>query len=150
MTLRGALALVALLAASCRDALERDSVGIVLPNDVLSLDPNAAVEQSTDAVLANVFESLVGFDANLRVEPVPNAAGVFPPLLGTGPYRLRRWEPGVPGGGEVRRLPGSAASRARGGLLPGPFAWGPAGPADSRHGGHRARRTRPDAGALRA
>lgn len=178
-------AVAALIAGACAQPPRRlrDKVGILLPSDVRSLDPNAIVEQATDAVLVNVFEPLVGLDENLRPEPVlaesweqasaerwrfrlrrglrfhdgtpltaglareallavqrdqrleasqflsfvreiaapddltldivtsePRAIlaslpfvyvakasppGAFPPWQGTGPYRIRRWEPGV-------------------------------------------------------
>jgi ABC-type transport system substrate-binding protein len=65
-------AVAALIAGACAQPPRRlrDKVGILLPSDVRSLDPNAIVEQATDAVLVNVFEPLVGLDENLRVEPV--------------------------------------------------------------------------------
>lgn len=73
MRLRPAWVLLALalLSPACRAARRGpERVAIQLPSDIRSLDPNESVEQVTDAVLVNVFEPLVGFDENLKAEPV--------------------------------------------------------------------------------
>jgi peptide/nickel transport system substrate-binding protein len=178
-----ALVALALLAAACSTAKPRkDSLTVLLDDDILSLDPNREIEQVTDSVLSNVFEPLVGFgqeleartmlaeswehpeperwrlrirrgvsfhdgvpvtpelvrDALLHIKDAPsdeaaqflgdvreiaiapdnsvdivtaeprailvnlpglyiakrNSASDFPPLVGTGPYRLTAWKPG--------------------------------------------------------
>jgi peptide/nickel transport system substrate-binding protein len=178
-----ALLALALVAAACSTAKPRkDSLTILLDDDILSLDPNREIEQVTDSVLSNVFEPLVGFgqeleartmlaeswehpeperwrlrirrgvsfhdgvpltpelvrDALLHIKDAPseeaaqflgdvreiavapdnsvdivtaqprailanlpglyiakrNSASDFPPLVGTGPYRLTAWKPG--------------------------------------------------------
>jgi peptide/nickel transport system substrate-binding protein len=43
---------------------------VLLTGDVRSLDPNAEVEQLTDAVLSNVYEPLVDLDEGLKPRPV--------------------------------------------------------------------------------
>ena len=47
-----------------------DSLTILLTGDVRTLDPNAEVEQLTDAVLSNVYEPLVDLDEGLKPKPV--------------------------------------------------------------------------------
>jgi peptide/nickel transport system substrate-binding protein len=166
--------------AACSPHPERQALTILIPGDILSLDPNRDLEQVTDSVLFNVFEPLVGLNENLELRTIlaeswehprpeqwrfhlrrgvrfhdgtpltaslvrdcflalrrganrdaadflsalhdivavdentldlvtstprailsnllflyvtkPNTAGAFPPLLGTGPYRIREWE----------------------------------------------------------
>jgi peptide/nickel transport system substrate-binding protein len=56
--------------ASCSRRAPVEPLRVLLPSDILSLDPNRDIETVTDAVLFNVFESLVGFDDNLEVRPV--------------------------------------------------------------------------------
>jgi peptide/nickel transport system substrate-binding protein len=46
------------------------SLTILLTGDVRTLDPNAEVEQVTDAVLSNVYEPLVDLDEGLKPKPV--------------------------------------------------------------------------------
>jgi peptide/nickel transport system substrate-binding protein len=46
------------------------SLKVLLTADVRSLDPNAEVEQVTDAVLSNVYEPLVDLDEGLQPRPV--------------------------------------------------------------------------------
>lgn len=69
---RGPAAACALaLAAACASpAPPHDSLTILLTADVRSLDPNAEVEQVTDAVLSNVYEPLVDLDEGLQPRPV--------------------------------------------------------------------------------
>ncbi len=62
------LALALLPLAQCQRAPARDSVALVLPGEMRSLDPNQQTEAVTDSVLFNVYEPLVGFDENLRVQ----------------------------------------------------------------------------------
>ena len=64
---RSALLVLAALACACSSAKPRkDALTVLLPADILSLDPNREIEQVTDSVLANVFEPLVGFDQELE------------------------------------------------------------------------------------
>ena len=64
---RSALPVLAALACACSSAKpRRDAITVLLPADILSLDPNREIEQVTDSVLANVFEPLVGFDQELE------------------------------------------------------------------------------------
>jgi peptide/nickel transport system substrate-binding protein len=46
------------------------SLTILLPEDILSIDPNKEFETITDSVLFNVYESLVGLDEDLHLQPV--------------------------------------------------------------------------------
>lgn len=43
---------------------------ILLPSDILSLNPNEEVEAVTDSVLFNVYEPLVGLDEDLKVRTI--------------------------------------------------------------------------------
>jgi hypothetical protein len=45
-------------------------ITILRPAEIHSLDPNREIEQVTDSVLANVFESLVGFDEELQARTI--------------------------------------------------------------------------------
>ena len=64
---RSALLVLGALACACSSAKPRkDALTVLLPADILSLDPNREIEQVTDSVLANVFEPLVGFDQELE------------------------------------------------------------------------------------
>src|SRR3990172_7122081 len=46
------------------------SLTILLPEDILTVDPNREFETITDSVLFNVYEPLVGLDENLNLQPV--------------------------------------------------------------------------------
>jgi peptide/nickel transport system substrate-binding protein len=61
---------MAALASCAPPSPPHDSLTILLTNDVRSLDPNAEVEQVTDAVLSNVYEPLVDLDEDLQPRPV--------------------------------------------------------------------------------
>jgi peptide/nickel transport system substrate-binding protein len=68
--LRGPRLLVLASAVALASCVPRDrpksTLTILLPDDILTLDPNKDVEEVTDSVLFNVFEPLVGFDVNLE------------------------------------------------------------------------------------
>src|SRR6185503_7931882 len=58
--------LAALLHAACSaPRVGRDRLTVLLPDDVLTLNPNEEVEVVTDSVLSNVYEPLVALDQNL-------------------------------------------------------------------------------------
>jgi len=47
-----------------------NSLTVLLPEDILSIDPNQEFETITDSVLFNVYEGLVGLDEDLHLQPV--------------------------------------------------------------------------------
>jgi peptide/nickel transport system substrate-binding protein len=64
------LFLVVVLAASCTSNEEvRSSLTILLPDDILSTEPNREFETITDSVLCNVYDPLVGFDKDMHLTP---------------------------------------------------------------------------------
>jgi peptide/nickel transport system substrate-binding protein len=65
-----AVALVTLAGACAKAPPPPDSLRILTTTDVRTLDPNAEVEQTTDAVLSNVYEPLVDLDEGLEPRPV--------------------------------------------------------------------------------
>src|SRR5262245_20281006 len=71
---RLAAALLAALSVGCRSQGPGPppvrELRILLPADLLSTDPNRDIETTTEAVLFNVYEPLVGFDARLGVRPM--------------------------------------------------------------------------------
>lgn len=62
--------LAATAAAACVPSEPTRALTLLTAGDVLSLDPNRHVEAFTDGVLSNVYEPLVGFDADLRIQPL--------------------------------------------------------------------------------
>lgn len=59
-----------LLCLSCGEKKHQDSLTVLIPDDILSLQPNKQFEVTTDSVLFNVYEPLVGFDKDLNLQPV--------------------------------------------------------------------------------
>jgi len=81
-----------LLAAALHcGAPPRDTLRIGLGNGLVSLDPHTQDEEVTTSVLANFYQGLVGFDANMKLRPML-AAGYANPDELTWRFRLR---PGV-------------------------------------------------------
>jgi peptide/nickel transport system substrate-binding protein len=67
---RAALCAAAALLACAPPPPSPDTLTVLLTGDVRTLDPNAEVEQLTDAVLSNVYEPLVDLDEGLKPRPV--------------------------------------------------------------------------------
>jgi peptide/nickel transport system substrate-binding protein len=60
-----------LLAAACsKTDPKNQTLTILLPDDILSLEPNRNFETITDAVLFNIYEPLVGFDKDMNLKPM--------------------------------------------------------------------------------
>jgi peptide/nickel transport system substrate-binding protein len=65
------LVFVLLLVVSCSNKPEVESTLIILlPDDILSIEPNREFETITDSVLCNIYEPLVGFDKDMHLTPV--------------------------------------------------------------------------------
>jgi peptide/nickel transport system substrate-binding protein len=60
---------VAALIVGCEEAPPKQSVRIVYPHELVTLDPHAHADAVTRAVLSAVFESLVGFEPGRPVRP---------------------------------------------------------------------------------
>ena len=64
---RAFVSLLVLTLGGCSPKPRDKPLTIALPGDLLSLDPNQEVEAITDSVLSNVYEPLVGLDADVKV-----------------------------------------------------------------------------------
>ncbi|HSE39626.1 MAG TPA: ABC transporter substrate-binding protein, partial [Acidobacteriota bacterium] len=65
------LLLVIAVAVSCSSKPDvQSSLTILLPDDILSTEPNREFETITDSVLCNVYDPLVGFDKDMHLTPV--------------------------------------------------------------------------------
>ena len=63
-----ALWLAGLLALSCGKAPRRD-VAVAMEDDIITLDPYLHDDSVTHSVLANIYDALVSFDREMRLEP---------------------------------------------------------------------------------
>lgn len=86
----GYIVLLAVLAAflHCGGPPPRDTLRIGIGSGIVSLDPHTQDEEVTVSVLANLYEGLVGFDANLKLGPCL-AEGYSNPDELTWRFRLR-------------------------------------------------------------
>jgi peptide/nickel transport system substrate-binding protein len=91
LPLLAALCAAAGLAPGCSRATVRDRLVIAYEDGVISLDPHRQDESVTISVLANIYEGLVGFDADMRIVPLV-AQGYTNPAGGGWRFHLR---PGV-------------------------------------------------------
>lgn len=80
---------VGLILSCARSAT--DTVVVALEDDIVSLDPHALDDEVTGAVLANIYQGLVGFDQQMRITPLLAQAWENPNDF-TWRFRLR---PGV-------------------------------------------------------
>jgi len=91
MGARGGAALVCAMAAAVGCARERASgpqLSIAVATDVVSLDPHLQNDLATQAILGNLYEALVSFDADMRVLPALAERWESPDEL-TWRFRLR-------------------------------------------------------------
>jgi peptide/nickel transport system substrate-binding protein len=85
---RLAVALLAGALTACRGERQPGVLAVAMDQDVLTLDPHAHDDSVTHSVLANVYESLVTFDREMRIVPAL-AEGWSNPTDLTWVFRLR-------------------------------------------------------------